>query len=58
MTITTAVSMTWGTTMTFAGSAPSVGRTGGPDNDDEDELVVRRLLPLLAVVLTLAFVFG
>lgn len=32
-------------------------RTGGPDDDDEDE-ELRRLMPILALVITVAVVFG
>jgi hypothetical protein len=31
-------------------------RTGGPDDDEDDEL--RRLMPILALVITIAVVFG
>jgi hypothetical protein len=31
-------------------------RTGGPDDDEDDEL--RRLMPILAAVITIAVVFG
>lgn len=33
-------------------------RTGGPDNDDDDETVALRLMPILAAVITLALVFS
>ena len=33
-------------------------RTGGPDDDDGDDNELRWLMPLLAVVVTLAVVFG
>jgi hypothetical protein len=32
-------------------------RTGGPDDDDEDD-ELRRLMPILALVITIAVVFG
>jgi hypothetical protein len=32
-------------------------RTGGPDGDDEDD-ELRRLMPILALVITIAVVFG
>ena len=37
-------------------SASKNTRTGGPDDDEDDEL--RRLMPILAAVITIAVVFG
>lgn len=33
-------------------------RTGGPDNDDDEEALVRKLMPIMAAVITLALVFS
>jgi hypothetical protein len=44
----------------FAGAArqdKAQMRTGGPDDDDEDD-ELRRLMPILALVITIAVVFG
>jgi hypothetical protein len=40
----------------FASLLPTRARTGGPGDDDDDEL--RWLMPLLAAVIAIAVVFG
>ena len=43
---------------TFTFKARTAMRTGGPDNDDDEEALVRKLMPIMAAVITLALVFS
>ncbi len=48
-------------TQRFVFGARAATRTGGPQNDndgDDEDALVRRLMPLMAAVISIAFIFS
>ena len=58
MTMPAALSMALSNTLALTAPARTGMRTGGPDNDEDEDVVVARLLPILAAVIALAAICG
>ena len=58
MTMTATLSMALGNTLALMAPARTGMRTGGPDNDEDEDVVVARLLRILAAVIALAVICG
>lgn len=56
--MTATLSMALSNTLALMAPTRTGMRTGGPDNDEDEDVVVARLLPILAAVIALAAICG